>query len=101
MTACFPISVFTRRRWRGTLWARSTKNVKNLKHDVIVMDMGYDDSNNDFSKNLGIFNYFLYTVQKIEFEGRFLYKITHAGPVCGSRSAARRVGGDDLIVQQM
>ena len=49
---------------------------------MIVMDMGYDDSNNVFSKNLGIFNYFLYTLQKIEFEGRFLYKIPHAGPVC-------------------
>ena len=42
---------------------------------MVVMDMGYDDSNNVFSKNLGIFNYFLYTLQKIEFEGRFLYKI--------------------------
>ena len=37
------------------------------------MDMGYDDSNNVISKNLGI----------IDFEGRFLYKIRHAGPVCG------------------
>ena len=39
------------------------------------MDMGYDDSNNVFSKNLGI----------IDFEGRFLYKIRHAGPVCGAQ----------------
>ena len=46
--------------------------------------MGYDDSNNVFSsKNLGIFNYLLETVHKIDFEGRFLYKIRHAGPVCG------------------
>ena len=47
---------------------------------MIVMDMGYDDSNNVFSKNLGILNYSLY---KIDFEGRFLYKIRHTGPVCG------------------
>ena len=56
---------------------------------MIVMDMGYDDSNNVFSKNLGIFNYFLYTVQKIEFEGRFLYKIPHAGPVCAGAWCAQ------------
>jgi hypothetical protein len=45
--------------------------------------MGYDDSNNVCSKNLGIFNYLLYNVHKIDFEGRFLYKIRHAGPVWG------------------
>ena len=46
------------------------------------MDMGYDDSNYFFSKNLVVFNYLLDTVHKIDFEGRFLYKIFHAGPVC-------------------
>ena len=46
--------------------------------------MGYDDSNNVFMKNLGIFNYILYTVHKIDFEGRYLYKIRHAGPLCGT-----------------
>ena len=50
------------------------------------MDMGYDDSNNVFSKNLGIFNYLLYTVHPIDSEGRFLYKIRQAGPVCGGSS---------------
>ena len=45
------------------------------------MDMGYDDSNYFFSKNLVVFNYLLDTVHKIDFEGRFLYKIHHAGPV--------------------
>ena len=45
------------------------------------MDMGYDDSNNIFSKNLGILAFL--TIHKIDFEGRFLYKIRHAGPVCG------------------
>ena len=59
---------------------------------MIVMDMGYDDSNNVFSKNSGIFRYFwLYTVHctvhKIDFEGRFLYKIRQAGPVCGGYRA--------------
>ena len=44
---------------------------------MIVMDMGYDDSNNVCSKNLGIFNYLLYNMHKIDFEGRFLYKIRH------------------------
>ena len=53
---------------------------------MIVMDMGYDDSNNVFSKNLGIFNYLLYTVHPIDSEGRFLYKIRQAGPVCGGSS---------------
>ena len=47
------------------------------------MDTGYDDSNNVFSKNLGIFNYLLYNVHKINSGGKFLYKIRHAGPVCG------------------
>jgi hypothetical protein len=55
---------------------------------MIVMDMGCDDSNNVFSKNLGIFHYLLYTVHKIDFEGRFLYKIRHAGPVCAATAAA-------------
>ena len=26
----------------------------------------------------------MYTVHKIDFEGRFLYKTPHAGPVCGA-----------------
>ena len=47
---------------------------------MVVMDMGYDDSINGFSKNLGILNHLLY---KIDFKGRFLYKIRHTGPVCG------------------
>ena len=48
------------------------------------MDMGYDDSNNvcyQRFRNLGIFKYLLYTVHKIDFEGRFLDKIHKAGPV--------------------
>ena len=48
------------------------------------MDMGYDYSNDVCSKQLCIFNYLLYNVHKIDFEGRFLYKIRHAGPVCAS-----------------
>ena len=44
-----------------------------------------NDSNNVFikkSRHLVIFNYLLYTVHKIDFEGRFLDKIHKAGPVC-------------------
>jgi hypothetical protein len=40
------------------------------------------------SKILGIFNYLLYTVHKIDVEGRFLYKIRHAGPVCAAPAVA-------------
>ena len=54
--------------------------------------MCYDDSINTFSKNLGIWvfltTYLLYILHKIDFEGRFLYKIRHAGPVCGARAHA-------------
>ena len=57
------------------------------------MDMGYDDSNNvciQRFRNLGIFKYLLYTVHKIDFEGRFLYKIRHAGPVCAAAAVTAR-----------
>ena len=37
-------------------WARSAKNVKKSQIDVIVMDIGYNDSNIVFSKNFGILN---------------------------------------------
>ena len=63
------------------------------------MDMGYDDSNNvcyQRFRNLGIFKYLLYTVHKIDFEGRFLYKIRHAGPVCAAQTSKRTRSTSDV-----
>ena len=42
-------------RHRGAQWARSAENVKKPQIDVNVMDMGHNDSNNVFSKNLGTY----------------------------------------------
>ena len=47
---------------------------------------------NVFSKNLGTFNYLMYTVHKIYFEGRLLYKIRRAGPLCGAATRQQRGG---------
>ena len=71
------------RRPNVAQWARSAENVKKPQIDVKVMDMGHNDSNNVFSKNLGTF-FKLFTVHwaHIDSEGRFLYKTRRSGPWC-------------------
>ena len=48
-------------RRRGAQWARSAENVKKPQINVNGMDMGHNDSNNVFSKNLGTY-FELFTV---------------------------------------
>jgi hypothetical protein len=59
------------------------------------MGMGYDDSNNVFSKMLGIWVfltiYCTLCTKLIFWGGRFLYKIRHAGPVCAAAATVARI----------
>ena len=50
---------------------------------MVVMDMGYDDSINVFSKSLGI-----------DHEARFFYKFRYAGPLCATAAATCRADDD-------